>query len=166
MTEATATTTAASEEEAADAGLEHILEVYIRASMEDVWRGITDGALTQRYFHETTIRSDWSPGARVEYLNPDGSIAVEGEVIEVDEPHRLSYTWHVLYNDVAATETRVTWELEQAGESVRLRMTHDRFPAGSVVYPQISEGWAPLLSSLKSLLETGEPIDYGTGDES
>ena len=142
----------------------HVLEVYIRASLDEVWRGITDGAVTERYFHETTIRSGWGLGDRVEYLNPDGSVAVEGEVLECDEPHRLSYSWHVLYNDVAATEapSRVTWELESVGESVRLRMTHDRFPAGSVVFPQISEGWAPLLSSLKSLLETGEPIDYGT----
>ncbi len=142
---------------------EHVLEVYIRATPEAVWSGITDGALTRRYFYETTISSDWAVGSRVEYVNPDGSLAVEGEVLEVEEPRRLAYTWHVLYNDVAATETpsRVLWELERVGESVRLRMTHDRFPAGSAVYPEISEGWAPLLSSLKSLIETGEPLDFG-----
>ena len=142
---------------------EHVLEIYIRATPEAVWNGITDGALTRRYFHETAINSDWAVGSRVEYVNPDGSLSVEGEVLEVDEPRRLAYTWHVLYNDVAATETpsRVLWELEPVGESVRLRMTHDRFPAGSAVYPQISEGWAPLLSSLKSLIETGEPLDFG-----
>ena len=142
---------------------EHILEVYIRATPEAVWRGITDGAMTSRYFHETTIRSDWAVGSRVEYVNPDGSIAVEGEVFEVDEPRRLSYSWHVLYNQAASDEgpSRVTWELEPMGESVRLRMTHDRFPTGSVVYPEINQGWAPLLSSLKSLIETGEPLDFG-----
>lgn len=142
---------------------EHILEIYIRATPEAVWRGITDGAMTNRYFHETTIRSDWQVGSRVEYVNPDGSIAVEGEVFEVDEPRRLSYSWHVLYNAEAAREapSRVTWELEPMGESVRLRMTHDRFPDGSVVYPEIHQGWAPLLSSLKSLIETGEPLAFG-----
>ena len=142
---------------------EHVLEVYIRATPEAVWRGLTEGTMTRRYFHETTIHSDWEVGARVEYLFDDGRVAVEGEVLECEQHRRLAYTWHVLYEDAAVAEapSRVLWELSPMGESVRLRMTHDRFPAGSVVYPQISEGWAPLLSSLKSLIETGEPLDFG-----
>jgi uncharacterized protein YndB with AHSA1/START domain/DNA-binding transcriptional ArsR family regulator len=146
---------------------EHVLEVYIRATLEAVWRGITDGAMTRRYFHETTINSTWTVGARVEYLFDDGRVAVEGEVLECDQPRRLSYTWHVLYNDEAALEapSRVSWELEPLGESVRLRMTHDRFPAASIVFPEISQGWAPLLSSLKSLIETGAPLQFA-GPES
>ncbi len=154
-----------SETDAASVGSatdEHVLEVYIRATPEAVWRGITEGAMTRRYFHDTTISSTWTVGARVEYLFDDGRVAVEGEVLECDEPRRLSYTWHVLYNEEAALEapSRVSWELEPLGESVRLRMTHDRFPAGSAVFPEISQGWAPLLSSLKSLIETGAPLQF------
>lgn len=140
----------------------HLYQIFIRATPEQVWAAITDGALTRRYFHETAIESTWEPGAEVIYRNPDGTPAVEGEVLEVDRPHRLSYTWHVLYNPQAAEEppSRVTWELEPMGETTKVTMVHDRFPEGSVVSPEVGPGWHPLLSSMKTLIETGEPLSF------
>lgn len=145
-------------------GDRHLYQIFIRATPEQVWAGITDGALTKRYFHDTTIESTWQPGADVVYRNPDGSIAVEGEVLEATPHTRLAYTWHVLYNPAAAAEapSRVTWELEPMGETTKLTMVHDRFPEASVVSPEVGPGWHPLLSSLKSLLETGEPLNLST----
>ena len=98
------------------------------------------------------------------YLNDDGGVAVEGEVLEVDRPNRLVYSWHVLYNPQAAEETpsRVTWEIEPSGEATKLTMVQDSFPEGSVVYPEISEGWAGIISSMKSLIETSEPLAYAS----
>jgi hypothetical protein len=37
-------------------------------------------------------------------------------------------------------------------------VTHDGFDEHSEVLPTISEGWPQLLSSLKTLLETGETL--------
>ena len=140
----------------------HVYQIFIRSTPEEVWGGITNGALTRRYFHQTSIESTWDAGAAVVYRSPDGSVAVGGEVLEVERPSRLSYTWRVLYNPEAAKEapSRVTWEIEPVGETCKVTMVHDRFPANSVVYPEVGEGWHPLLSSMKSLLETGEPLDF------
>lgn len=140
----------------------HVYQVFIRATPEQVWEAITNGELTRRYFHDTSIESSWEPGATVTYRNPDGTIAVEGEVLEVNWPSVLSYSWHVLYNPEAADEapSRVRWEIEAVGETSKVTLVHDQFPTGSVVSPEVGPGWHPLLSSMKSLIETGEPLDF------
>lgn len=139
----------------------HVFQIYIRCTPEQLWDGITSADLTRRYFHETAVESTWEPGAPVVYRNPDGSTAVEGEVVTAEPPLRLTITWRVLYDPAAAQEapSRVTWEIEQLGESCRLTLTHDQFPDGSAVYDGVGEGWPMLLSSLKSLIETDEPLN-------
>ena len=138
----------------------HVFQIYVRCTPEQLWEGITSGALTKRYSHDTTVESTWEPGASVVYRNADGSIAVEGEVIACDRPRSLSYSWRVLYDPAAAEEapSRVAWEIEPLGENCRLTLTHDEFPPGSAVFENVGEGWPVLLSSLKSLIETGEPL--------
>ena len=135
-------------------------QIYIRTTPEELWEAITSAEFTRQYFHGTAIESDWKVGSPVTYYNADRTVAVDGEVLEVDRPHRLSYTWHVLYSDDAAKEepSRVTWEIEVVEDSCRLRMTHDRFPRDSVVPDGVRDGWPAIISSLKSLIETGQPL--------
>lgn len=140
----------------------HVYTVYVRATPERVWEGVTNGELTRRYFHETTFVAELKPGAQLEYRYTDGRTAVTGEILEVDPPRRLSYTWRALYDPEMAREpfSRVTWELTPMGETTKVELRHDRFEPGSMTYESISQGWAPLLNSLKSLLETGEPLVF------
>ena len=139
----------------------YMYETYIRAPAERVWQALTSPEFTSQYFHATHVESTWQPGAPVRYeYAPGGAVAVEGEVLEALPPSKLAITWHVLYNDDAKVEapSRVTFELETLDGQTRLRITHDRFVEGSVVQPEISKGWPWILSSLKSLLETGEAL--------
>ena len=140
---------------------EQVYEVWIRTAPEIVWTAITDGEWTQRYFHQTRIESDWRPGSPVVMWMEDGGKAIEGELLECLPPQRLSFTWGVRYDDEMAKEapSRVTFEIDRFGESSRLRVIHDRFPAGSRVADQVAGvGWMSILSNLKTLLETGEPM--------
>jgi uncharacterized protein YndB with AHSA1/START domain len=86
--------------------------------------------------------------------------AVEGDVIECDPPRRLVLSWGVRYDEEMATEapSRVTFEIEAHDTMCLLRVIHDRFPEGSQVAPQVAGGWMAILSNLKTLLETGEPM--------
>ena len=140
----------------------HIYTVYIRATPERVWEGITNGEITRRYFHDTTFVAELRPGAPLEYRQPDGRAAVTGEILEVDAPRLLSYTWRALYDPEMAAEpfSRVTWELTPMGETTKVELRHDRFESAGPTYQSISQGWAPLLNSLKSLIETGEPLAF------
>jgi hypothetical protein len=54
--------------------------------------------------------------------------------------------------------SRVTFDLEQIGEQVKLTVIHDNFESGSIAATMVRNGWPKVLSSLKSFLETGEPL--------
>jgi uncharacterized protein YndB with AHSA1/START domain len=110
----------------------------------------------------------------VRLTNKDVTIADPDQVVlEADPYRRLSYTWHTFtpewaraydvsdeYLAQASAEPRskVTFELEPAGDQVKLTVVHDGFEPGSTVLRDISAGWPEVLSSLKSMLETGAPI--------
>lgn len=137
-----------------------IFQIVIRATPEEVWQGITDPEFTKQYFHNTRIRSDFAAGSPVIFENPDGSTAVDGEVLECAPPNRLVISWKVHYNPDAAKEasSRVAFEISAHGPFTRLTVTHDAFATDSVVRESVQEGWPFILSNLKTLLETGAPM--------
>jgi uncharacterized protein YndB with AHSA1/START domain len=140
---------------------EQVYEVWIRTSPEKIWTAITDGDWTHRYFHQTRIESDWQVGSPVVMWMDDGRKAIDGTILECSPPRRLSFTWGVRYHEEAAKEeaSRVTFEIGEFGDMSRLRVVHDRFPEGSIVAPAVAGvGWMSILSNLKTLLETGEPM--------
>ncbi len=136
----------------------HVSVIYIKASREEVWQGLTSAEFTRLYFHQTDIESDWQVGSEVTYFNQDKSVAVKGKIHEFSYPEKLSYTWHVHYNDQAKLEapSRVTFELDTVEDATKLTLIHDRFPDGTVVLEPITEGWPAILSNLKTLLETDQ----------
>lgn len=142
-------------------GLVHVYETFIRAEPERIWQAITSAEFTRQYFHRTHVSSSWNVGDRVQFTYDDGTEVVEGEILEIDPPRRLVYSWHVLYDPQAKQErpSRVAYEIEPLGSVCRLRIVHDDFDADSVVYPEISRGWSAIVCSLKSLLETGEALE-------
>lgn len=139
----------------------HVFALYIRTTPAELWAALVSGEVTRSYFWGTAVESDWVPGSSVRFRSPEGKLQIDGEVIEVDAPRRLVYTWHVNYEPEMAAEpsSRVTWEITEMGESCKLVLTHDQFPAGSKVYEHVAlGGWGYVLSALKTYLETGEPL--------
>jgi uncharacterized protein YndB with AHSA1/START domain len=140
---------------------EFVYEMFVRATAEEVWRGLTSPEFTRQYFYGTEVASDWQVGSRVVYTNANGGRrVVEGEVVECEPPRRLTITWHALWSEEAAAESpsRVSFQIEPQEGVCRLRVVHDSFPDGSRVLEEVSQGWSGILSSLKSLLETGEAL--------
>jgi uncharacterized protein YndB with AHSA1/START domain len=134
-----------------------VYEIDIKATADIVWRSLTTAEFTSQYFHATHVESTWQPGADVLYrYDRDGDIAVEGKVIEINRPHLLVISWHVLYDEIGRGEapSRVTFQIDQIGAYSRLRVIHDRFPDNSIVYAGICKGWPEILTSLKLLLES------------
>ena len=139
----------------------HVHEVYIRTTPEELWAALTDPEQTRRYWYGALNSSDWTVGSRWVSKSADGEVYLEGEILEIDPPRRLVHSWHVVHEPKAASEppSRVTWEIEAVGESVRLTVTHDQL--GPEAYRYTSGGYAVILSGLKTLLETGEPLAIG-----
>ena len=136
-----------------------IYQVFIKASPERVWDAITRPEVTARYFHGSRIAID---AQRRVSLAPDGSVRGDSPVIEYDPPRRLVHEWLSLYDpDMAAEEpSRVTWEIEpHEGGYCKLTLTHDRLDGAPKTAQSVSgAGWMFVLSGLKTLLETGEPL--------
>jgi uncharacterized protein YndB with AHSA1/START domain/DNA-binding transcriptional ArsR family regulator len=140
-------------------GPKHVYEVYIRTTPERLWQAITDPAMTQRYYYGTTVESDWRPGAPMTYREADGHATIVGEVLEVDRPRRLVTTFSFPAGETASDRpSRVTWEISQMGDACLLVLTHDDFDGETATYRSVEHGWVPILSGLKTLLETGEPL--------
>jgi uncharacterized protein YndB with AHSA1/START domain/DNA-binding transcriptional ArsR family regulator len=138
----------------------HVYEVYIRTTPEKLWQAITDPAFTSQFFYHTSVRSSWKVGDVVEHVQPDGKIALSGKVLEVAPPRRLVHTFVAMHDPIEAKErpSRVTWEIEQRGETCLLTLTHDDFDGETSTFKSVRLGWNPVLSGLKTLLETGAPL--------
>ena len=137
--------------------MEKVFEIYIRTTPERLWQAITDPEIRSKYNFGATVRSDWTPGSRLEMEAPKANgLLGEGEVLEVDPPRRLVHTMVALWSDEVRSEgsSRVTWEIEPVGDSCRLTVIHDQLSEGA--NDQLYGGWPMILSGLKTWLETGE----------
>ena len=134
---------------------------YIRTTPEKLWQALTDPDFTRRYWAETWQESEWMPGAAWKIMIPDGRVGDSGEIVEIDPPRRLVLTWRNEFMPELREEgySRLTYELEPVGESVKLTLVHEIDRPDSKLISGVSEGWPHILASLKSLLETGEPLE-------
>jgi uncharacterized protein YndB with AHSA1/START domain len=138
---------------------EFVYVTYIETTPERLWEALTSSEFSKRYWFNTELKSDWKVGSPFA-LVMNGTTTDVGEILEVDRPRRLSYTFHHVLSEAARKErpTKVTFNLEPHGKLVKLTLTHEDFEEGSVILDGISRGWPAILSSLKSLLESGTAL--------
>ena len=134
---------------------------YIATTPEKVWKALLEGELTRQYWKHENI-SDWKKGSKWQHVADDGkrTLKLVGEVLEFVPNKRLVLTW-AEPADAAdkSRHSRVAIEIETVGDMVRLTVTHDELAPGSDMLRKISAGWPRVISSLKSFLETGRPLN-------
>jgi len=138
-----------------------VYTIYIASTPEKVWEALTSAEFSRKYFFGFAVEAELKTGGAFIVRAPDGSLHISGEVIECDPPRRLTVTWNVNWPALVEKlgQTLVTYEIEPSGEAVRLTLTesHDR-PIDDDILSGGRQGWPAILSSLKSLLETGRPL--------
>ena len=141
---------------------EFVYVTVIATTPERVWEAITTPEFTCQYWHSTRVQSSWEVGTPVEFLVDGGEIGCAGEVLACDPPRELAYTWSFPRNPETRDEapSRVTFLLESLPQGTKLTVRHDRFPTDSKMYPLVSGGWPFVIAGLKTLLETGEAVDF------
>jgi uncharacterized protein YndB with AHSA1/START domain len=139
---------------------EFIYISYIETTPEKLWEALTDGDFTERYWFGMRLRSDWKPGSTFEMVRSDGTISDAGKVVECDPPRRLAYTF-INLSDTYRDELvpLATFVLEPHGKLVKLTLTHQGFTEGGKFLLGVSKGWPAILSGLKTILETGKPLE-------
>ena len=133
---------------------------YIRTTPEQLWAALTTPDFMKRYWFGMNIETDWKVGAPWKLIFPDGRIADAGEVVEIEKPKRLVLRWRNEFRSELREEgyARCEMEIEQAGGVVRLTITHEINRPGSKLIDGVSVGWPKILSSLKTLLESGSAL--------
>lgn len=139
---------------------------YIAATPEKVWQALTDPAFSRQYFFGFAIDVERKTGGGFFLRYPDGRVHVRGEVLDWSPSRRFACTWRVEGMEAfdELPECIVTYEIEQAGEAVRLTMTESHsWDVPDAILAGGRSGWPVILSSLKSVLETGKPLSVKMG---
>lgn len=134
---------------------------YIRTTPEKLWQALTQTEIPREFFFATVLETEWKVGATWRSTAPDGKLVDSGEILEIDPPKRLVLKWHNEHKPECKAEghSRMTYELEPKGEMVKLSVLHEMDIGQSKFIQAVSNGWPIILSSLKSLLETGRPLE-------
>ena len=141
--------------------LSYSYDIYVGAPAGQVWRGIVDGEMTKYYVYGTRLESELIKGAPYAYVGDGNFKVVDGEIIEIEPEKRLVMSWRAHWDASVEQDrpSRVAYELSAVGPSTtRLHIVHDDFDGPTATYAGSVEGWPLMLSSLKSLVETGKPL--------
>jgi uncharacterized protein YndB with AHSA1/START domain len=140
---------------------EFVYVTFIRTTPEKLWKALTKPEFTRRFWAGTVQECEWKVGASWKIVVPDGRAGDTGEVVEINPPHKLVLTWqnHLFPEMTAEGLSRLTYEIEAKGGTVKLTVTHTMDKKDSKLIKAVSTGWPHILASLKSLLETGESLE-------
>lgn len=145
-----------------------VSEIEIAAPPDRVFQALTDRSQAMQWgsggnFEMTVWEMDVRPGGKWQFIsrekgvkNPDGSAREfehHGEVLEVDPPRTLAYTWFASWHENLLQKTVVRWELTPTAAGTRVKVTHSglgQMPAARTGY---SQGWPGLVAALKEHLE-------------
>jgi uncharacterized protein YndB with AHSA1/START domain len=138
-----------------------VYTIYIASTPEKVWQALTSAEFSKKYFFGNSVEVDLRVGGAFIVRTPDGALHISGEVIECDPPKKLTVTFNVNWPELIDKlgPTLVSYEIEPSGEAVKLTLTQsqDRVLSDDILSGGRS-GWPAILSSLKSVLETGKPL--------
>jgi uncharacterized protein YndB with AHSA1/START domain len=143
-----------------------VYELFLRASPERLWQALTDEDTTSRYFFGTRVKSSFQAGSPLVFEGPGGAPAVSGKVIEATKNQRLTHTWKIEYDPALGDElSTVTYLIEPRGTVSKLTLIHDvsSAPKTAAHVGVGKDGWSVVLSGLKTLLETGTPLELPMG---
>lgn len=135
--------------------------IYVGATAEEVWEWLVDPERVFRYHLVNLLQRPTAVGDPVEYASRlAGQIVIQGEVVELVEARRLVHTFQFL-SDFPEEPSRVTWELLHYGDAMcLLTLKHDQLTPGGETYASVNNSWDVILSSLKTLVETGRPLPW------
>ncbi len=135
--------------------------IYIRTTPRALWNALTLPQFTRQYYVGLELEAELKRGGRFDYmhraeLHGRPGAGVEGVVIEAIPRKKLVHTFEPKF--IEDKPSRVTYEIEPMGLVCKLTLTHDQFHKGGPTLEAVKEGWPEILSSLKSLLETGQAL--------
>jgi uncharacterized protein YndB with AHSA1/START domain len=134
-----------------------IFRVFIKGSIQDVWREITkEGELQPCMFNMRLETDGLKPGGQIRMRSPSGKYTgVVGEVLEFKPPYRYVHTFRFTqFDDPPCT---VIHELKEVEGGVEYTLTHENMPAGTKTAKRMNQGAGLICKTLKAVVESGRP---------
>jgi uncharacterized protein YndB with AHSA1/START domain len=134
----------------------HFYELEISATPSRVWQALVSPDLTEKYYFNTRVDSDWNVGSKISYRDSQGRPAVEGKILEISPPGRLVTTFEPkwLPSEQAGAASTVVWEISGSGNKSKIKVTHEGLDPNNPATQDIQSAWPPTLDGLKSVLES------------
>ena len=144
----------------ADIRSQFVYVTFIRTTPAKLWEALTGPEFIRQYWFGVDIQCGWKKGSPWKLVYPDGRLADQGEILEIDPPRRMVIQWQNEWDPELKAEgpSRCTFELEPSGNAVKLTIRHEIDRPDSKFIHAVSGGWPKVLSNLKSLLETGSAV--------
>jgi len=136
---------------------------YIRTTPAKLWQALRDPEFTRQYWVATWQDCTWEKGASWKLMIPDGRVGDAGEVLEIEPEKHLALSWQNQFMPELREEgfSRMTYDIEPVDNTcVKLTVTHEMDRPNSKLIAGVSSGWPGIMSSLKSLLETGQSLAH------
>lgn len=147
-------------ENSMDNTMTHRYQIFIQTTPEKLWQALTSAELSPHYYFGYTVQADWQPGSDYAYVQGEDTL-VDGKILEIDPPFKLVQTFNAYFHPDAQAlgQSKVTWLIEPQGDVCKLTLVHELLK--DVPFAQgIIDGWARILSSLKTVLETGKTLQF------
>ena len=132
-----------------------VYTTYIKTTPEKLWEALTSNEFLKLYWFGSSFVTDWKKGSKIVETRDNGQTGFHGEILESNPPNHLAYTFIV----PGRGESNVTYDIESHSDTVTLTVTHVGYERDSEIYISLSNGFAAILSGLKTILETGESLD-------
>ncbi len=140
----------------------HVYEIYVKTTPAKLWDAITRFEVVRRYYYGMGLKAELKAGAPLSYVDPkNGKAVIVGKVLEVVPRRKFVHTFQFTHGKKPDAPSRVTYTIKQRQGVAWLTLVHDRFASETTTYKSVRSGWPPILSGLKSLLETGKPLWKG-----
>lgn len=123
------------------------LDFELKSPIHKVWKALTDSDMLAKWVMENNFQP--VVGHKCQFRDESINLVVECEVLEVDEPHKLSYTWIG-----GPLNTVVTWTLKEEGDTTYLHLDHSGFEQEDYAYQGAKYGWSDKVKQMTAMVET------------
>lgn len=139
---------------------DHVYQVIINVEPKLVWNAIVDGDMTVQYFYGQRVESAWEPGSPIRYLDTDGTVVADGEILAIEDGRRVEMTFLARWDPELEAEgpAREIWTVDDFNGAAKLTMELYDTPVGSKRYEDFTSGFPYIISGMKTVLETGKTL--------
>lgn len=137
-----------------------IYKVLIRAPIDTVWSELVNTTAARPFFWNSSWDTkEMAAGNAYRMVSNNGkTVAVVGEILEMEPPHRLVTSFRLTAFD--DPPSRVTYTLEETPEGTEFTLLTESVVAGSKSEKSMADGSEFIIANIKAFIETGK-VTFG-----